>query len=86
MVSLDEVKKNFRSFVNEVSKKKGKVLNKDGLMNFSLQTRILAGLLEGKGFISQAEELDRIKRDVSKKGLVGEEDIRKLREILTKVL
>lgn len=86
MVSLDEVQKNFKSFVNKVSDRKDKKLKKEDIMSLSVQIKILSGLLDGKGFISQVERLEKIRKSILKNGLVGKWDIDRLKEILASIL
>ncbi len=82
MVSLDEIKERFRNFLNKVSKKKGKRLDKEGLLNFSIQAQILMRLIEGKGFVSEVKALDKIRKKVVSSGIIEEEDVRELNGIL----
>lgn len=82
MVSLDTIEENFKSFISKVSGKIGKTLKKEDLRSFSIQIELLKGLLEGKGFVSQVKKLNDIKKSVLSKGIIGDEEIRKLRNIL----
>ncbi len=82
MVSLDEIKRSFGSFIDRVSKMKGKGLKGDELTDFSIQITILKNLLEGKGFLNQSEDLNKIKKGVLSRGSISEKDIKKLKEIL----
>ena len=83
MVSLGRLEENLGNFINLFSKKKGKKLNRDELESFARQATILKSLLEGAGFDSQPEELNKVRKSVLSRGSIEESDIRKLREILS---
>lgn len=82
-VSIEDVKEEFRKFINRISKMKGGKLNKKQLDDFSIQVQILAKLLEMKSFILQVEELDKVKKSVLSKGSIKDEDINDLKRILS---
>ncbi len=82
MVSLDTIKKNFKNFVYNVSKKKTKKLTQEDSLSFSRQARIFIKLIEEKGFISEAETLEKIRRKVVRDSFIEDRNVRDLNEIL----
>lgn len=84
-VSIEDVKEEFRKFINRVSEMKRGKLNKEQLDDFSIQVQKLARLLELKAFIPEVEELDKVKKSVSSKKIIEDEDVNDLKRILSRM-